>query len=115
MNNTERFEYFESGALQKSAQMELLDWAGYWMTAGLEPIEDQLQREQTRVAINMILVDGGQLVQKVSRMAISYDVFLTKTAEQITDADIRTVIVNIMAANTKIIINFFFIKFNSIY
>lgn len=37
------------------------------------------------------------MVQKVSRLAISYDVFKTKTAEAITDEDIRLTVVNIMA------------------
>ena len=48
MTNQERWEYYESGALQRIVAVQLLDWAGYWTTAGLDPIEDDLQREQTR-------------------------------------------------------------------
>jgi len=98
MNNNERYEYFNSGQLQRSVQMELLDWAGYWTTAGLDEITDPLQRQQTRVAINMILIDqGGGMVAKVSRLAISADVFKTKSASAVTDEDIRAVVVSIMA------------------
>ena len=97
MTNQERYTYFESGVLQRATQMELLDWAGYWTTEGLDEITDRLQKEQTRVAINMILTDTGNMTKKVARLAISYEVFKTKAAADITDEDIRLTVVNIMA------------------
>lgn len=97
MTNQERYTYFESGVLQRTTQMELLDWAGYWATEGLDEITDRLQKEQTRVAINMILTDTGNMTKKVARLAISYDVFKTKSAAELTDEDIHLTIVNIMA------------------
>ena len=101
MNNTERFEYLNTPFFRETIQMVLLDWAGYWTTSGLEPITDLLQKEQTRVAINMILVDGGSMVQKVSRLAISADVFKQKSADEITDADIKLVNDGIMASKLE--------------
>ena len=97
MTNQERYTYFESGVLQRATQMELLDWAGYWTTEGLDEITDRLQKDQTRVAINMILTDTGNMTKKVARLAISYEVFKTKAAADITDEDIRLTVVNIMA------------------
>jgi hypothetical protein len=97
MTNEQRYIYFESGKLQKATEIELLDWAGYWATAGLDEITDPLQKAQMKAAINLILSDLGMMIRKVSRLAISYDVFKDAVPEGITDNDIHTVIVNIMA------------------
>lgn len=101
MNNQERFVYFESGELQRSTQMELLDWAGYWTSEGLDEIEAPLQKEQTRVAIRMILTDLASMVKKVSRLAISDDIIKAATAGTVTDEMIRTVVVAIMASRLE--------------
>ena len=98
MTNEERYIYFESGKLQKSTEIELLDWAGYWTTAGLDSVTDPLQKAQMKAAINLILNDLGMMIRKVSRLAISDDLFKTAVPEGITDADIRQVVVSIMAS-----------------
>ena len=97
MNNRERFNYFESGELQRATQMELLDWAGYWTTEGLDEITDPLQKEQTRVAINMVLSDLPTMVKKVSRLAIADDIIKATPVGGVTEEMIRTIIVAIMA------------------
>ena len=97
MTNEQRYEYFESGKLQKATEIELLDWAGYWATAGLDEITDPLQKAQMKAAINLILSDLSMMIRKTSRLAISYDVFKDAVPEGILDSDIHTVIVNIMA------------------
>lgn len=98
MTNEQRYVYFESGKLQKATEIELLDWAGYWATAGLDEITDPLQKMQTKVAINLILSDLGNMIKKVSRLAISDDRIKSAVPEGITDVDIHLVVVGIMAA-----------------
>ena len=101
MNNEQRYQYFESGKLQRAIQVELLDWAGYWAEALPGEITDPLLLKQTKEAVNLILVDLGGVIRKVSRLAISYEVFKTAVPEGITDNDIRQVVVNIMATKLK--------------
>lgn len=97
MNNQERYAYWESGELQKETQMELLDWAGYWTTEGLDEITDPTQKEQTRAAINLILCDLPTMVKKVSRLAISDDVIKATEAGGVTEEMVHTIVVAIMA------------------
>lgn len=98
MTNEQRYEYFESGKLQKAVEIELLDWAGYWAAYFPGEITDPLQQRQTKKAIELILGDLGQMIRKVSRLAISDDRIKSAAPEGITDADIRTVVVSIMAS-----------------
>lgn len=99
MNNEQRYQYFESGKLQRATEIELLDWAGYWSQPGVidAEISDPLQKAQTKSAVNLILTDLSMMIRKVSRLAISDDLFKTAVPEGITEADIKTVITAIMA------------------
>ena len=98
MTNSERWEYYESGALQRIVAVQLLDWAGYWTTAGLDPIEDDLQREQTRQAIKMILEDLSYAVKVVTAMLISDPVIKNGIPGYIPESEIYTAVVSIMAS-----------------
>ena len=95
MTNQERFEYFESGKLQRAVEIELLDWAGYWTTAGTGSIEDPLQREQTEQMIILILRALPEQISMVSRLAISYDEIKTATGDP-SDVTIRGIVTNIL-------------------
>lgn len=97
MNNRERYDYFNSGDLQRKTAIELLDWAGYWTTAGLDEITDPLQREQTRQAIRMILTNLSGTNKIVSHLAISYDAIKEAEVGHVTDAMVRGIVTNIMA------------------
>ena len=95
MNNQERFEYFESGKLQRAVEIELLDWVGYWTTAGTGSIEDPLQREQTNHMILEILQALPEQISMVSRLAISYDEIKVATGDP-SEATIRGIVTNIL-------------------
>ena len=97
MTNEERYEYFNSGALQRATAIELLDWAGYWATAGLDSITDPLQKEQTKAAIRMILNNLGGTNKIVSHLAISYDEIKNAGVGQVTEAIVKGIVTNIMA------------------
>lgn len=96
MTNEERFIYFESGKLQRAVEIELLDWAGYWTTAGTGSIEDPLQRAQTDAMIRMILRSLPECIKQVSRLAISEDAIKTSTGDP-AESVIHTVTVSILA------------------
>lgn len=95
MTNEQRFEYFESGKLQRAVEIELLDWAGYWTTAGTGSIEDPLQRAQTEQMILLILRNLPEYIKQVSRLAISYDEIKTATGDP-TEATIRGIVTNVL-------------------
>ena len=97
MTNEQRYCYFESGKLQQEVEIELLDWTAYWAGAFPGGITDPLQQAQTKAAINMILCDLGTMIRKVSRLAIADDRIKSAVPEGITDADIRVIVVSIMA------------------
>ena len=97
MTNDERWTYFESGVLQRITAIELLDWAGYWTTAGLDEITDPLQKEQTRQAIRLILTDLSYAIKVVASLAISDDAIRACDAGSVPEAVIHTVVVSIMA------------------
>ena len=97
MTNDERWTYYESGALQRVTAIELLDWAGYWTTAGLDDITDPLQKEQTREAIRMILTNLSYTIKVVSALAISDEAIKACPADNVPESVIHTVIVSIMA------------------
>lgn len=97
MNNSERYTYFESGELHRAIAIELLDWAGYWATAGLDEIIDPLQKLQTREAIRRILTELGQTNKIVASLAISYDEIKNAQVGQVTPAIIKGIVNNIMA------------------
>lgn len=97
MTNDERWIYYESGALQRVTAIELLDWAGYWTTAGLDEITDPLQKEQTRQAIRLILTDLSYAIKVVASLAISDDAIKSCPADNVPESVIHTVVVSIMA------------------
>ncbi len=97
MTNDERWTYFESGALQRVTAIELLDWAGYWTTAGLDEITDPLQKEQTRQAIRLILTDLSYAIKVVASLAISDDAIKSCPPDNVPESVIHTVVVSIMA------------------
>ena len=101
MTNQERYSYFESGVLQRTTAVELLDWAGYWTTTGLGEITDPLQKLQTRSAIRMILTNLAATNKLVAHLAISYDEIKNAEVGEVTDEIIHTVVVSIMATKLE--------------
>lgn len=97
MTNQERWQYFESGELQRVTAVELLDWAGYWTTEGLDEITDPLQKEQTRQAIRLILTELSYTIKIVASLAISDEAIKSCPVDNVPESVIHTVIVGIMA------------------
>lgn len=97
MTNSERYTYFESGALQEAVEIELLDWAGYWTTAGLDSITDPLQKAQTAEAIRLILNDLQYMVKVVTELAISDSAIKSASPDGVTEAMIYSAVTAILA------------------
>ena len=105
MTNQDRWTYYESGELQRGVAIELLDWAGYWSTTGIDGIVDPLQKEQMRWAINMILKDLSFMIKVVSNLAMSESVI--KDAVHPTEANISTAVTSIMTYKLAWITNIY--------
>lgn len=97
MTNKERYTYFESGQLQEGVEIELLDWAGYWTTAGLDTITDPLQKTQTTEAIRLILNDLAYMVKVTSELAISDSAIAQAAPDGVTVSIIHSVVTSILA------------------
>ena len=96
MTNHERFVYYESGALQESVEINLLDWAGYWTTAGTSGITDPLLKAQTEAAIMLILNDLATIVRSVSALAISDPAIQQAAPDGVTESMISSAVTAIM-------------------
>ena len=94
MTNEQRFNYFESGKLQRAVEMELLDWVGYWTTMGLDSITDPLLKAQMEQMILLILRSMPEYIKQVSRLAISYPEI--KDAVEPTEANVKSAVTNIL-------------------
>ena len=97
MTKQERWQIYDSGAITQMTAIELLDWAGYWATEGVDSITDALQREQTKRAIRMILEDLGYCNKIVVGLAVSDEAFVAATIEQVDENLIHQIVVGIMA------------------
>lgn len=96
MTNQERWNLYESGVLHQSIAVALLDWAGYWTSAGVDGITDPLLRAQTKQAINIIVTDLSYANKVVASLAISDSVFKETTVEDVTEEMVLGVVTNIM-------------------
>lgn len=97
MTNQERWNYYQSGELQRMTAVELLDWAGYWTNAGLDSITDPLKKEQTKYAIDLILKDLSGTLKVVSALAISDSTIKDCPAGTVTEQIVSTVVTVIMS------------------
>ena len=105
MTNQERWNLYDSGELHQAIAIELLDWAGYWASVGVENIEGALLRTQSRRAISMILEDPGYTIRIVTGLFVSDDD--VKNATEITDQLVHTVVVRIMAGSLEWVTDIF--------
>lgn len=101
MTNQERWQYYESGQLQRSVAVQLLDWVGYWTTTGLDEIIDPLQKEQTRQAIRLILTELSYTIKIVANLAISDEAIKSCPVDNVPESVIHTIIVSIMASKLE--------------
>lgn len=105
MTNQERWQYYESGTLQRAVAVELLDWAGYWSNTGVSGITNPITKMQTRAAVNMILTNLSNVIKIVSAIAITYSEI--KDAVIPTEANIHSVVTNIMSFRLEWITNIY--------
>lgn len=96
MTKNERFDYLNSGKPQRITQVCLLDWAGYWTTAGLDSITDALQKEQTKQAIYLILSDLNTMTAKTARLVVADETIAAAEPGAVTEEMINTAVVSIM-------------------
>ena len=96
MTNAERWTLYESGDLHRAIAVALLDWAGYWTTAGVDGIQDTLTKEQTKQAIRIIVTDLSYANKVVASLAISDNTLKNAEVNEITEGMINSVVTSIM-------------------
>ena len=97
MTNQERWAFYESGEFRQTLAIQLLDWAGYWAKEGLDEITDDLQKAQTKRAIDMILQDISYVLRIVASLVITNDTIKSTAVEDITEQMVYDAMVYIMA------------------
>ena len=105
MTNQERWNYYDSGILQREVAVKLIDWAGYWTNAGLDGITDNVKKYQMRRMINDILNDMSIPIKTISTIAMSYPSI--KDAVVPTESDIPTVVDDILSFRLDWVTNIF--------
>ena len=96
MTNQERWELYEDGLFRQTIAIELLDWAGYWTTRGVDEIEDATLKQQTKRAIEIITTDLGYAIGIVVSLAISDSSIKGANLEDVTEQLVSGVVTSIM-------------------
>ncbi|MBP5781931.1 MAG: hypothetical protein J6W04_00145 [Bacteroidales bacterium] len=94
MTNSDRWTLYDSGEIHRMVAIELLDWAGYWTSAGIDGITDPLLKAQTKMAIRMILDDLTYCNKIVVGMVISDPGI--KSATEVTESLVSGIVTSIM-------------------
>ena len=92
---------YDDGTFRRKIGIELLTWAHYWATAGLDEIDDALLRDQTKRAVRMILEDPSYAIKIVTGLAVCDPLILDNQSDTITDDIINRVVVGIMASKIQ--------------
>ena len=95
MNYTERNEILLSNEFVGKVRIAYADWLGYWASAGTASIEDPDLREKTDALIMMSLDRRDLYVAKLATLVITEDA--VKTAVEVTDANVKIAVDNVLA------------------
>ena len=96
MNKTERSEFLKSQKSYDMFEIQVLKWMRYWITAGLDGIEDETLRQKTSDVMKMILKAKDTVVRRVRDIGIMSEV-LDTVEETPSYADIETIVSATMA------------------
>lgn len=102
MNLIERNEIFVSEDFTSRCRIALCDWMNYWVTAGVDSIEDEELRENTRLFCIFALSNLEGYVRKITALVISQSNI--KNLQEITDNDIMAAVNSIMSTGIKFLL-----------
>ena len=105
MTNEERWNYYESGILQRIVAVKLFDWVGYWTNSGIDGIQNQIQKYQMRHLIDDILNDMSLPIKRISTIIMSYPSI--KDAVIPTESDISAAVDDVLSFRLSWITNIF--------
>lgn len=97
MTTQDRWILYENGEFRQTIAIKLLDWAGYWMSAGIDSIENDLLRRQSERAIHMIIEDLSYCVKIVTSIVISDSELAATPPEEVTDEQVKRIVDGVMA------------------
>lgn len=102
MNFLERNEIFISEEFTSRCRIALCDWVNYWVNAGVESIESEELRDDTRLFCSFALSNLETYVRKITALVISQESI--KNLQEVTDNDIRTAVTSIMSTGIKFLL-----------
>ena len=102
MNFIERNEIFESEDFTSRCRIALCDWVNYWVNAGVDGIQDDELRENTRLFCIFALGNLNAYVNKITALVISQSNIVN--LQEITDSDIMTAVNTIMSTGIKFLL-----------
>ena len=97
MTKQERWGLYENGEIRQLIAVDLLDWVGYWTTAGVDAIDDELLRRQTKQGIHLILEDLPYCIKIVTALVVADPTFANASSEAINETLISGIVTNIMS------------------
>jgi hypothetical protein len=95
MTFTERDTILQNEDYIGRVRISFYDWLEYWSVTGTSSITDPDKREQTDLLIKMALDRPDNYVNKLAVLAISEPA--VKDAVEVTDANVNTAVVNLLA------------------
>lgn len=102
MNFVERDEIFLSEEFTSQCRIALCDWVNYWVNAGVDSIQDDELRENTRLFCAFVLSNLEAYVKKITALVISQSNIKELTV--ITDSDVMTAVNTIMSSGIKFLL-----------
>ena len=95
MNFIERANLLNTEEFYNRCKIGLCDWVNYWVNTGLDSIEDETLKENTRNFCLFTLGNLDHYANKIAALVISQENIIG--LQEITDNDIKTAINSIMA------------------
>ena len=102
MNFIDRNEIFMSEDFTSRCRIALCDWINYWVNAGVDSIENEELRNNTRAFCIFALGNLEAYVNKITALVISQNTI--KNLQEITDNDIMLAINAIMSTGIEFLL-----------
>ena len=102
MSFIERDEIYKSEEFTSRCRIALCDWVNYWVNAGVDSIQDDTLRENTRMFCIFALGNLEAYVGKITALVISQNNI--KELQEITDSDIMTAVNTIMSTGISFLL-----------
>ena len=95
MNFIERANLLNTEDFYNKCKIALCDWVNYWVNTGLDSIENEELKQNTRIFCQFTLGNLDHYVNKITALVISQENITN--LQEVTDNDIKIAVNSIMA------------------